>query len=874
MEYAENIVQLLANLAALLLCLFRYVSNKRRGWLFAVVFFLCSLLSSYYWTTYFIITGDWPHVSGSLAYAGWNCSYFILYVLLIYMKAPEERRFFHPLMLLPVPLNVWQLTVYLPYGQLLNNIYQVLIGTLLMSFSIQGMCWYRKKRKDGAARPYIALAVFLFILLEFGMWTSSCMDEPFAGLYYPFSFLCSGSYFLLFGAISKTYSDEGKASVTTFDRKYQNILKAASAAVVLVCSVGGIMLGMWIRNRMMEQGGDIAPRMNDIIPLVLFVISLVLEFFCVAVVFVVYFGQRATENNKLREARQVAERSSALKSEFLANMSHEIRTPINAVMGMNEIIMRESRHARDDLPVSGERVREIFSDINGCAGVIDIAGKNLLAIINDILDISKIEAGRLEIREGNYRLSSMLNDVCNLIGFRAQSRGLSFRVQVDEELPDHLFGDELRVRQIILNLLSNAVKYTRSGSVTLIVSGDTSREREAGRTVFLTVSVRDTGVGIRPEDLNRLFDKFERLSLAENSNVEGTGLGLAICKNLLDMMGGSIDVESTYGAGSVFTVRLPQRIVSGEAIGNFKSRFEHSAETRSLSSELFRAPEARILIVDDTRMNLIVAAGLLRNTKIQIDTALGGDEAIRLCRSKPYDLILMDQRMPVMDGTEALRRIREQEDGANRNTPVVCLTADAVSGAKERYLAEGFTDYLSKPIDSRALQALLIRRLPPEKVVLLETSEAEHPREETPEGRYAALRAAGIDPARGLASCQEDAELYRTVLREYGKSGAEKAEQLQRFYEEGQWKDYSILVHAVKSSSATVGAERLAEEAAKMEAAAKAEDTEVLRGGHGPLLAEYRRAAQAAAGFCGNGPEAAEDGDVMEFEPDPPEGSA
>lgn len=865
MDLAENIVQLLATLTALLLCLFRYISNKRRGWLYAIIFFLCTLLSCYFWTTHLIIMGDWPDGLDWLTYSGWNASFFVLFLLLMHMKSPEERRFFHPVMLLPIPLNIWQLTLYLPYGNLLNNIYQVSIGTFLAVFSLQGIAWYMKNWQKGAARPYGCLAILIFITAEFGMWTSSCLYEPFASFYYFFSFLCSADYLFLVWAVSRTFADEGKASSTTFDRKYQRILKLSYLGIMMGGSVGGLCLGFWMRN-IMTKHIDPASGANayDVIPVVLYVISLILVIFTVAVILIVYFGQKAAENNVLREARRVAERSSAAKSEFLANMSHEIRTPINAVMGMNEIILRESLQAQELPPKDEAQVREIFSDISGYAGVISNAGKNLLAIINDILDISRIEAGKMEIRESEYRLSAVLNDVCSLVRFRAQSRNLTFLVDVSEDLPDRLCGDGIRIRQILLNLLNNAVKYTVRGSVTLSVAGET----KACGVTNLSFSVRDTGVGIREEDLDRLFEKFERFGQVENGAVEGTGLGLAIVKNLLDMMGGTIEVDSVYGDGSVFTAVIPQKVVGTEAIGNFRERFESSAAETNHSREHFRAPGARILIVDDTRMNLIVAEGLLKSTQIRIDTALSGREALLQTLSVPYDLILMDQRMPEMDGSETLRLIREQESSINRQTPVICLTADAIAGARERYLAEGFTDYLSKPINSRALRETILKYLPQEKILPV----AESPREKpvpAAEDRFAPLRAAEIDVSQGLAFCQHDDALYRSVLWEYGCSAGEKTERLQQYYDAADWKNYAILIHALKSTSGTIGAARLSHLAAHLEQAAKQEDAEAVRLDHAEMLSLYTRTADAILSCCTEDSlSPAENDGILEFMPE------
>ncbi len=871
MDYAESIVQLLATLTALLLCLFHYISNKRRGWLLTIVFFIFSLLSNYFWTTHVIIMwGNGPEGMDWLTYLGWNASFFVLFLLLIQMKSPEERRFFHPLMLLPVPLNIWQLTLYLPYGDLANNIYEVAIGTLLAVFSLQGILWYWKNRgKDGVHRPYGCLAILLFITTEFGMWTSSCLYEPWAGLYYPFSFLNSADYLLIIWAVNRTFTKEGKVSATSFDPKYQRVLKLSYLAIVLVGSVGGIMLGVRMRNILAPQGAPVSGASGpyDVIPVVLYVISLILVIFTVAIIFIVYFGQKAAENNELREARKVAEHSSAAKSEFLANMSHEIRTPINAVMGMNEIILRESLQAQEHPPKDEEEARGIFSDISGYAGVISNAGKNLLAIINDILDISRIEAGRLEIRESEYSLSAVLNDACSLVRFRAQSRNLTFLVDVSEDLPDRLYGDSVRIRQILLNLLNNAVKYTVRGSVTLNVSG----EIMDGESMNLVFSVRDTGVGIRKENLDKLFDKFERFGQAENGGVEGTGLGLAIVKNLLDMMGGAVAVDSVYGEGSVFTVTIPQKIVAADPIGDFRNQFETGAEKAGQSRNLFRAPDARILVVDDTRMNLTVTEGLLKHTQITVDTALSGAEALKLTLSVPYDLILMDQRMPEMDGTEALRLIRAQEDGLNRHTPVICLTADAIAGARERYLAEGFADYLSKPVNGQELRRTLMRCLPREKVLPVAPVTRAEPAAAAPapKDRFAPLLEVGVDISQGMSFCQHDDALYRAVLWEYGCSAGDKAERLQQYYDAADWKNYAVLIHALKSTSGTIGAARLSYLAAHLEQAAKDGDADAVRSEHGEMLSLYTRTAKAILSCCTADVVSPQETDgVIEFMPD------
>ena len=419
---------------------------------------------------------------------------------------------------------------------------------------------------------------------------------------------------------------------------------------------------------------------------------------------------------ELRKAKEEAERANRGKSDFLSNMSHEIRTPINAVLGMNEMILRESLSSGNHLPTDEKEIRKKFADIAKYSGNIGSAGNNLLYLINDILDFSKIESGKMQLVESDYMFSSVLNDVSNMIYFKAKDKGLTFEVDVDNNIPDGLHGDEVRVRQIITNILNNAVKYTKEGSIHLRVKGEENTHLSAN--VFnLMIIVSDTGIGIREEDIGKLFNKFERMDLDHNSTIEGTGLGLAITKNLLEMMGGNIEVHSVYGEGSVFTIFLPQIIVSKEPVGDFRRKFDESIEAMEEYEESFRAPDAHVLIVDDTRMNLMVVQGLLKDTELKIDTALSGTEAIELAYKNTYDLVLMDQRMPGMGGTETMKHIKE-ECPAYRNIPFICLTADAISGAKERYLAEGFNNYLTKPIDYRALEKMLIKHLPLEKVVL------------------------------------------------------------------------------------------------------------------------------------------------------------
>ncbi|MCR4779664.1 MAG: response regulator [Ruminiclostridium sp.] len=396
--------------------------------------------------------------------------------------------------------------------------------------------------------------------------------------------------------------------------------------------------------------------------------------------------------------RTAAERANRAKSNFLANMSHEIRTPMNAIIGMDEMILRE---AKDD------RIRKYASDIRS-------AGRTLLSIINDILDLSRIESGRMELIPVEYKTASVLNDIVNMTMSKAREKGLSYELDADPDMPSVLRGDEIRVRQIILNLTNNAIKYTPAGSVRIKIS----YLRETGR---MRIQVADTGTGIRPEDLDRLFSTFMRLDETRNRSIEGTGLGLSITKQLAEMMNGSITVESEYGKGSVFTAEIAQEAVGDTPLGEFteKTDIPEAASAPSLI-----APGASILIVDDNKMNIEVLTGLLEETRMKLTTALSGRECVKLLRKKRFDIVLLDQMMPEMSGTQTLDMIRAEHlaDG----TPVIALTADAISGARESYIAQGFDDHLTKPVIYEELEALLFRYLD-SSLLLAEAPEEEKP---------------------------------------------------------------------------------------------------------------------------------------------------
>lgn len=425
---------------------------------------------------------------------------------------------------------------------------------------------------------------------------------------------------------------------------------------------------------------------------------------------------------KLEEQRAIADRANEAKSRFLASMSHEIRTPINAVLGMDEMILREA----------GEK------NIRAYAADIMSAGKTLLSLINDILDLSKVEEGRMEIICVEYEISSLIDDLVNMIRDRAAKKGLKLELKADGHIPRILIGDETRIRQCVLNLLTNAVKYTEEGGVTLEVS----HEKKDKDHVLLSFRVSDTGIGMLKEDMERLFSPYERLDAKRNYAIEGTGLGMTITRQLLELMGSRLEVQSTYNSGSSFSFVIEQSVADWNETGDMTERAQELKTGDYSYQELFRAPDARILVVDDTEMNLTVMQSLLKETKIRIDTALSGKDALMLNSGNEYDVLFIDIMMPGMDGIETLEKIREK--GRNQKTPAVALTANAVSGARQEYIESGFDDYLSKPVEGEKLEKMLISLLPEDKIKRTQKTEV---RPEKAEKERSRILAADDDEA-------------------------------------------------------------------------------------------------------------------------------
>ncbi|MCR5686574.1 MAG: response regulator [Lachnospiraceae bacterium] len=1190
-EAVENIVMLIAVIAVLLGCLFRYIDVPRRGYLFLCISFLAHLLSDYYWATYTLVMKSNPEVSELIAYFGWNVSYLFLIFAARSMQDYKARRFFNPLMLLPIPLNIFQFWLYIQYGGYFNNTWALVTLTAAAVICIQSLTYYMKTRNGGGHFPYVHTVILVYIAAEYGMWTSSCFDWPGDAYnpYYYFEFITYLACVIMPIAAAKDYGLWGLKvpEKSAGDLRFQFRIQIIVSFIILGGCAAGYYLAVWTKNaipagidvgiyrliaimlfmlsifmsllvlgtlylitvryrnaigehptdpdsrrnrfnliftilitlglmifsviynsrlfydvsvtRLYEAGSDKAastanslenylavarstldvtadtidmmlltgepqdkvlsylteqtqrrkmefdenftgiygtirgeymdgsgweppegydpagrdwynisvnaggrtvivppyidaqthsvvltitrllsvknpglqntvsldvltghiqdvienvdlsgkgyamisdrdgrivahrdPMMNGenirdvlseslsqslkdpgtlqhgiasdnentlfISPImdqwyVLVVVSnselfadirsqVVVNIFVSLIIFGLitgfyYFGYKneqaySRKVEEMRTGRQkqeyeaevlkleklAADEANKAKSSFLADMSHEIRTPINAILGMNEMIMRKT--GEDDVLEYSKNIKS--------------AGHNLLMLINSILDFSKIEDGKMEILPVRYSLASLINYLVNSVKERMKAKSLAFNVDIDPTLPSELYGDDVRVDQVIVNLLTNAAKYTHEGSVTLTVSG---KERKDDM-ILLYVEVRDTGIGIKEDDMERLFESFERLDVIRNRNIEGTGLGLSIVTKLLYLMGSALKVQSTYGEGSVFSFELWQKVENEEPIGGFTASSPADIKTSSYR-ESFHAAGARVLIVDDTNMNLMVAENLLKDTQIITDTAESGQAALDLCAEYKYDVILLDQRMPGMDGTQTLSAIRAQTGGKNTATPAVCLTADAIRGAKERYLSEGFSDYLAKPVEGHELEKMMLRYIPKEKVEFVGSAAlSDVPSKDSGAGSSAAsasdfvkkLSGAGINTASGLRYCQQDENIYRSILMEYHSDSKSKAEDLRRFLSGKDWENYSIIIHSLKSTSKTIGANELSQICAELEGAADRGDEASIVKDHDKAMALYDEVCSYIADAVDVTDYSGSDDDILEFSPD------
>ena len=532
---------------------------------------------------------------------------------------------------------------------------------------------------------------------------------------------------------------------------------------------------------------------------------------------------------EIKHAEEARELSEA-KTQFLASMSHEIRTPINAILGMNEMILRENRD-----PAIGEYAESVRN-----------SGQMLLMLVNDVLDFSKIEAGKMEIHEGEFTLSYMLHNMMPMIQERAGEKSLMLDVKIEGEVPDGLVSDEFRIKQVLINLLNNAIKYTDTGSVELKITG----EYTGDDTYMLTMSVKDSGRGIRQEAQNHLFEAFTRADLKENRSIEGTGLGLAIVKSILDSMGGTIAVDSTFGKGSEFMVQIPVRVTDRTPLEE-----DYEKMVKTVVSEIeqndYLAPEARVLAVDDNASNLRIVSLFLKRVGIVPELCKSGTDAIELCRKNRYDLLLLDHRMPDPDGIKTLEIIRNDASSQNKETPAVVLTANALAGSDRIYSEAGFADYLTKPLDSSLLERTVKRYLPEDKVLPAKEDEeevmvfkAEPAKDDGTESatdlrkKLESIEGLDYDAALRYAGGHED--LLGDTVSIIASECDEKIENMRRCIAAEDWNGYGLLAHSVKGLMGSIGLDRLSNRARKHENAATDNDAEYILSDCEGFMEEYR----------------------------------
>ena len=542
---------------------------------------------------------------------------------------------------------------------------------------------------------------------------------------------------------------------------------------------------------------------------------------------VIVFDVTETRNyiEEIKQVREDAERANMAKSEFLANMSHEIRTPMNAVMGLSDIIMEESR---------GRKVYGYACDIKA-------ASQNLLTIINDILDLSKVEAGKLELIPVDYYIKSIVNEVVNMMKVAASQKGLELKCEFDTTIPCKYRGDDGRIKQILINIMNNAVKFTKEGFVKISVGGYYDDVKDMENLVF---RIQDTGIGIKQENLGKIFEDFKQVDSGRNRGVEGTGLGLSITRRFIQLMKGGIEVESVYGEGSTFIVTIPQKIVDSRTLNEVPDVADKASE----ELETFVVENYKVLVVDDNLINRKVAMGFMKNYGFELYEAESGPQAIEMVKQTKFNIIFMDHMMPEMDGIEATKIIRE-ECGPNGRSPViVALTANAMAGVREKFLNSGFQDFIAKPLDRKPLNEVLSRWIPNAYKQMVKEDDSEAASSQ-PKISFDDIHIEGIDIEEAKKHHTGEVEDFVELLRLYYLDGLRKSSYLKELLEQEDYKDYGIEVHGLKSASANVGAMELSVHAKEHEDAANRGDVDFIAHHFAELKSCYDRQVDAIKRF-------------------------
>lgn len=573
----------------------------------------------------------------------------------------------------------------------------------------------------------------------------------------------------------------------------------------------------------------------------------VFSLYLVQVLLIILIKKQKKMQQLVEQKVQEAETAGQAKEDFLANMSHEIRTPMNAITGMVELVLRN-----ENLP---EQEKEYLYNIQS-------AGEDLLSIIDDILDVTKIDSGNLEITEEEYEITSIVHDVMNVIQVMLGEKDVTLHVDIDPNIPARLKGDGVRIKQVMMNLTGNAVKYTEQGRIDLKLKAEPVEGQDT--QIYLKVSVADTGIGIPEEQIDDLFTVFKQADSRRNRSTGGSGLGLAISKKLIELMHGTLSAESELGKGSTFTFTIVQEVIDASPCIDkdpqvtLQSTMRREADKKEKERRkqagkqiTFTAPDARILLVDDNKVNLKVAEGLLRPYHMNVETADSGSRAIEMVQNEHFDLVFMDHMMPVMDGVDATKIIREMQGEYFQKVAIVALSANAVRGAKEMFLEAGMNDFVAKPIEMRIMDRTLRRWLPEDKIISNKNAEEATNKENNDADMDPSLwRMEGIDMAAAMEYACGDMELYREVLSDYRDSIHEKADVIERAVADQDLETYTIEVHSLKSTSKSIGAMELSEMARKLEENGKAGEWESVIAGTPELLSVYRGLYDIVAPYC------------------------